>query len=87
MIGLLAYLLFVSSALWYSVSSIRQVNDGVCSAVVIGATGALVATGFHNLFDVLYVHGMAALIGLLMAFVPAARRAGGERAAQVPRES
>jgi O-antigen ligase len=71
--GLLSYTLLAGSALWYSWSAIRQVHDRLCYAVALGVLGALVATSFHNLFDVLYVHGMAALMGLLVGLLPACR--------------
>ena len=69
-IGLIAYLLLAGSALWYSYAAMRRCRDPLLCAAVLGVVGALVATDFHNLFDVLYVHGMVALLGLLMVFVP-----------------
>jgi len=69
-VGLVSYLLFLGSALWYSYAAMRRVQDGVHNAALVGLVGALVATSFHNLFDVLYVHGTVALLGLMMAFVP-----------------
>jgi len=74
-LGLAAYVLFAGSALWYSYAAIRQ-STGSASAVALGVLGALVATSFHNLFDVLYVHGMVALLGLLMVLVPASLQLG-----------
>jgi O-antigen ligase len=68
-IGLAAYLLLAGSALWYSYAAMRRALDAVERAAVLGVTGALVATDFHNLFDVLYVHGITALLGLLLALV------------------
>lgn len=65
--GLAAYLLFMGSALWYTCAAARLVHDRVYRAAALGVTGALIATGLHNIFDVLYVHGTPALIGLLMA--------------------
>lgn len=67
--GLVSYLLMISAALWYSCAILRRTQDRLFRAVALGALGALVATSFHNLFDVLYVHGMAALLGLLVALV------------------
>jgi O-antigen ligase len=74
-IGLAAYVLLAGSALWYSYAAIRQ-SSGNLSAVPLGVLGALVAISFHNLFDVLYVHGMVALLGLLMVLLPASLRLG-----------
>jgi len=73
-VGLVAYLLLAGSALWYSYAATKQCTDALCSAAILGVLGAFVATGFHNLFDVLYVHGMVVLLGLLMVFVPASGR-------------
>jgi O-antigen ligase len=74
--GLTAYTLMVGSALWYSYATIRQVNDRLMYAAALGVLGALVATSFHNFFDVLYVHGMAAFMGLLVGLLPACRELG-----------
>lgn len=72
LVGLTAYVLLLGSALWYSYATMRRAEDPVYRAALLGLLGALVATGLHNLFDVLYVHGTVALLGLLMAFVPVA---------------
>jgi O-antigen ligase len=68
--GLTAYVLLAGTALWYSCAAIRQVDSRLCRAVALGVLGALTATSIHNLFDVLYVHGMATLMGLLVALLP-----------------
>lgn len=68
--GLAAYTLLAGSALWYSCAAIRRAADRFSLAIGLGIVGALITTDFHNLFDVLYVHGMVALLGLLMALVP-----------------
>lgn len=65
--GLAAYLLLAGSALWYSYAAFRRCQDAVFRAAALGTFGALVATNFHNLFDVLYVHGMVVLLGVLVA--------------------
>lgn len=70
-VGLTSYTLLVGSALWYSYAIVRRTRDGVCFAVALGALGALIATDFHNIFDVLYVHGMATLLGAILALAPA----------------
>jgi O-antigen ligase len=69
-VGLLAYTFLIGTALWYCFAALRQVTSRFYVAVLLGVLGALAATAFHNLFDVLYVHGMAALMGLLVALVP-----------------
>jgi hypothetical protein len=63
----------VGSALWYIYAIVRRTRDNVCFAVALGALGALVTTSFHNIFDVLYVHGMATLLGSILALAPAGR--------------
>ncbi|HZS94870.1 MAG TPA: O-antigen ligase family protein [Chloroflexota bacterium] len=68
-IGLAAYVLFAGSALWYCYAASCRAPDTQSRAVSLGVLGALAATSFHNLFDVLYVHGLVALLGLLMAIV------------------
>jgi putative inorganic carbon (HCO3(-)) transporter len=75
-VGLTAYTLLAGSALWYSYAAIRRAADRFSLAMGLGILGALITTDFHNLFDVLYVHGMVSLLGLLMAFVPITLRFG-----------
>lgn len=74
-IGLVTYLLLAGSALWYSYASISRARDSLLRAAGLGVFGALITTGFHNIFDVLYVHGTTALIGLYLALVMIAMRA------------
>jgi O-antigen ligase len=69
-VGLLAYTFLIGTALWYCFAALRQVTGRFYVAVLLGVLGALTATAFHNLFDVLYVHGMAAVMGLLVALIP-----------------
>jgi len=76
-VGLTSYTLLVGTALWYSYAIVRRTRDGVCFAVALGALGSLVATDFHNIFDVLYVHGMATLLGAILALAPAGRHVDG----------
>lgn len=73
-VGLTAYVLLVGSALWYSCATIWVSPRGYIRAVTFGVLGALIATNLHNLFDVLYVHGMVAFLGLVMALVPVTLR-------------
>jgi O-antigen ligase len=70
-IGLTVYVLLVGSALWYSFVALRRSREPIFRAVGLGVTGALVATSFHNIFDVLFVHSIATLLGLLMALASA----------------
>jgi len=71
-VGLTAYLFVAASAVWYSYVLARRAEQDLCRCAALGVLGALATTNFHNLFDVLYVHGMAGTIGLLMGLVPAA---------------
>lgn len=79
-VGLTAYLLLVGSALWYSCAAMRLAHEPVYRATALGVMGAVLATSLHNIFDVLYVHGIATLLGLLLSLVsvsladPQARR-------------
>jgi O-antigen ligase len=75
-VGLLAYLLLAGTALWYTWAATRHANSNVCRAVALGVLGALITVSVHNFFDVLYVHGMVALLGLLMALVAVSVRSG-----------
>jgi O-antigen ligase len=78
--GLLCYVLLAGSALWYSCAAILVSPQGRMRAVSLAVLGVLIATNLHNLFDVLYVHGMVAFLGLVMAFVPVAFRTASARA-------
>jgi len=71
-LGLTTYLFVTASAVWYSYVLARRAEQDLCRCAALGVLGALATTDFHNLFDVLYVHGMAGMIGLLMGLVPAA---------------
>lgn len=73
--GLAAYILLMGSALWYSFATLLRTSDSLTRAAALGVVGALVATSIHNLFDVLYVHGTVALLGMMLAFLPAGLRA------------
>jgi O-antigen ligase len=73
-VGLTAYILLAGSALWYSCAAIWVSSRRPLRAATLGVLGVLIATNLHNLFDVLYVHGMVAFLGLVMAFVPVAFR-------------
>jgi putative inorganic carbon (HCO3(-)) transporter len=63
--GLAAYLLFVGAGLWLAFRAVR-VSRGVQQGIALGALGMLVHLSVHNLFDNLYVHGMAIQVGLLL---------------------
>jgi len=73
-LGLVTYILLTGSALWYSCAATFQARDRVFRGLGLGVLGALIATSLHNVFDVLYVHGTTALIGLLVGLLVAAQR-------------
>jgi O-antigen ligase len=73
-VGLVAYVLLAGSALWYSCAATFRARERLFRAIGLGVVGALIATSLHNIFDVLYVHGTTALIGLLMGLLVAAQR-------------
>jgi O-antigen ligase len=82
-VGLAAYILLAGTALWYSCAAIRASTNRYVHGVTLGVLGALIATSLHNLFDVLYVHGMVAFLGLLMALVPVSFRMASASAAEL----
>lgn len=85
-LGLVAYVLLAGSGLWYSYRAVRAGRNAVRCAAALGVLGVLIATDIHNLFDVLYVHGMVALLGLLVALLSLASRAdsgGRETASEI----
>jgi O-antigen ligase len=72
--GLVTYVLLTGSALWYSCAFTCRARDRWFRGLGLGVVGALIATSLHNVFDVLFVHGTTALIGLLMGLIVAAQR-------------
>ncbi|GAC1473752.1 MAG: O-antigen ligase family protein [Chloroflexota bacterium] len=66
-IGLAGYALLAGSALWYGYAAVHARCEPFLRAVALGVLGSLVAVSLHNIFDVLYVHEITALLGLLMA--------------------
>lgn len=63
LIGLSAYLILWASAFWQSWRAVRTAT-GFWRGVAAGLLGMLVALSLHNGFDNLFVHGMAAHVGL-----------------------
>ncbi|MBI5303475.1 MAG: O-antigen ligase family protein [Chloroflexi bacterium] len=62
-IGLLAYLALWGAAFWQAWRAIR-VARGWQRGVAAGLLGMLVALSVHNLFDNLFVHGIAVQVGI-----------------------
>ncbi|HZT96591.1 MAG TPA: O-antigen ligase family protein [Chloroflexota bacterium] len=66
-LGLVAYLLFTATGLWYALTIAREHSrPALVRILAVGMVGAWVSLSFHNLFDVLFVHAMPTLLGVLM---------------------
>ncbi len=63
--GLLAYVLWVAAGFWLAVRAVR-VSSGLAQGIALGVLGMMVHLSVHNLFDNLYVHGMAIQVGLML---------------------
>jgi len=72
LLGLFAYTLFVTAGFWLAWRSFFHGRSPLSLGVAIGLVGVWVSSTFHNLFDVLYVHEIPALLGLLMGLLIAA---------------
>jgi len=71
--GLVTYTLFVTTGFITCVRQARNYGTNVLAgAVAIGILGLWTSTIFHNLFDVMYVHEMPVLLGLMMGLLVAA---------------
>ncbi|MBI2886690.1 MAG: O-antigen ligase family protein [Chloroflexi bacterium] len=81
-LGLGAYLALLGSLWWQALRTVRRVQRlarsgasdwgyAACYGVALGAAGVLAVLTIHHLFDNLYVHGMAALVGLLLGLAAA----------------
>jgi O-antigen ligase len=70
-IGLLAYLVFVSSAVWHTWRVAHRSSDSITRGFAIGVLGVLVALAVHNLFDNMYVHDMGVHLALALGLVSA----------------
>ncbi|MGH2352977.1 MAG: O-antigen ligase family protein, partial [Chloroflexota bacterium] len=76
LLGFLAYVAFLVVAFrsaWRARRYAQLMGDPLWMAVAVGILGSLAAFATHNLFDVLFVHGMGVTVGLLLAllYVPA----------------
>jgi len=64
-LGLLAYLVLWALALAQSWRAVRT-SSGIWKSVAAGLLGTLVALSMHNVFDNLFVHGMAVQVGMAL---------------------
>lgn len=73
-LGFLGYITFLATAFYLGIRAARaarRVGDRLWWALAIGILGGLAAFATHNLFDVLFVHGMGVTVGLLLALLEA----------------
>ncbi|HEX2515052.1 MAG TPA: O-antigen ligase family protein [Chloroflexota bacterium] len=71
-LGFLGYVVFLAFAFRSAVSAFRyhgRLGDRQAQAVALGILGGLTAYATHNLFDVMFVHGMGVTVGLLLALL------------------
>ncbi|MBI2303189.1 MAG: O-antigen ligase family protein [Chloroflexi bacterium] len=80
-LGLLAYLLFLTTAFVYVGRRIAlmakkgwRTEAPWTAAATLGIMGVLVATSVHNLFDNVYVHSMAVQVGLMLGLASVSLR-------------
>ena len=67
-VGLAAYLVLWAVAFWQGWRAVRA-SQGMWRSVAAGLLGMLVALSAHNLFDNLFVHGMAVQVGIGLGMV------------------
>ncbi len=66
-LGFIAYAVFTLVALWYALTIAFDRSLGATPHIVaVGMAGAWTSLTFHNLFDVLFVHAIPTLLGVLM---------------------
>ena len=69
-VGLAAYSVLWTAAFWQGWRAVRG-SRGLWQSVAAGLLGMLVALSVHNLFDNLFVHGMAVQVGIGLGIVAA----------------
>lgn len=72
LVGLVSFLVFLAWAT-YTAASLARRGTGLESRLAWGALGGLVALSVFNVFDSLFVHGMTALVGLLLGLPKGSR--------------
>ncbi len=65
--GFVAFIALLVSAMRICLRAVRLAPDRLGRAVGLGALGVIVAFAVHEFFDDLFVHGMEAQLGLVMA--------------------
>jgi O-antigen ligase len=72
LIGFTGYVVFLAVACRSALQAVRThrlLGDREATAVALGILGGLAAYATHNLFDVMFVHGMGVTVGLLLALL------------------
>jgi putative inorganic carbon (hco3(-)) transporter len=72
LLGLAGYLGFLFIAFRSALQAVRfygLTGDRQSQAVALGILGGLAAFATHNLFDVMFVHGMGVTVGLMLALL------------------
>jgi putative inorganic carbon (hco3(-)) transporter len=69
LLGFVFYILFWVVAFRTCAAVIRSAPGRLERAIAVGILGCLTAFATHNLFDVLFVHGMGVTIGLLLTLL------------------
>ena len=81
LLGLGAYLLLVAGVVGLGRRALRTAGDRASRALALGILGSLMAYSIHSLFDMLFVHGIGVLLGILIALLEVAAPAGSRPAA------
>ena len=68
-IGLLAFLLLIGSAITIGVRAFRRADDRLSRALALGGTGVMVGISVHSFFDDVFVHGMEVQMAIAMVIV------------------
>lgn len=79
-IGLVAYLVLWAVAAWQAWRAVRSAR-GVAQGIAAGLLGMIIALSVHNVFDNLFVHGMAVQAGIGLGMVAGIRGARGAESA------
>jgi putative inorganic carbon (HCO3(-)) transporter len=72
LLGFLGYVAFLTVACRSAVGAVRaygRMGDRQAQAIALGILGGLTAYATHNLFDVMFVHGMGVTVGLLLSLL------------------
>ncbi|MBI3970139.1 MAG: O-antigen ligase family protein [Chloroflexi bacterium] len=85
-LGFAAYSTFWAAVFFAGSRAYRRAPDRFSRVVALGTIGSLAAFNIHNLFDVLFVHGMGVTVGLLLALLHTVHQGSAEAPAQTRAE-